>query len=162
MKSTGESMGIDKTFEAAFFKAFIAANNNVRLDGNILISVRDLDKNEKLIEICQTFLKNGFKIFATKGTFDFFCKFGISNIQKVSKLSESRPNILDMILNLDCSLYINTSNTSKAIFDGMKIRRAAMTHKIPCIRNLSAAFAISKGIDFAKNNKLQVYALQDL
>jgi carbamoyl-phosphate synthase large subunit len=162
MKSTGESMGIDLSFEGAFAKAFIAANGRgLPKEGNVIISVKDFDKNETLIETTKILLSNGFKIFATKGTYEFLSKSGLSEIQKIPKLRQSRPNLLDMILNLDCVLYINTSDTSKAFLDGVKIRRAAMTHKIPCIRNLFGANALAKGIDFASKNQFEVFALQD-
>ncbi len=162
MKSTGESMGIDKTFEGAFIKAFIGANPSLNLfSGNVILSVCDKDKNNKLIEICNILVKNNFKVYATLGTYRFLIENNCM-ISKVSKLNESRPNILDMILNGNVALYINTSNTSKAFLDGIKIRRAAITHKIPCIRNISAAYALSRGIDFIKSNNIDINSLQDL
>jgi carbamoyl-phosphate synthase large subunit len=160
MKSTGESMGIDKSFEGAFAKAFISAYGSLPLKGNVLISVNNSDKNEKLIEICNLLVKNNFNICATSGTFDFLKENGIES-KKISKIHEGRPDIMDLIINNEISIFINTSDISKSFLEGVKIRRAAMIQKIPCIRNLLGALALAKSIDYAKNNTIEIYALQD-
>lgn len=160
MRSTGEVMGIDTHFEAAFAKAFIAAHGFIPTTGNILISVRNADKNQQLIELSKILIKNNFTIYATKGTAEFLKQNNIETIL-THKIDGSRPNLLDLIINNQINLYINTSDNSKAIKDGIQIRRTALMKKVPCIRNLAQAFTLAKAIDFSKNNEFTVYALQD-
>ena len=160
MKSTGESMGIDTLFEAAFAKAFIGAHGKIPTTGAVLISVRDADKNDTLKDICQILIRNNFLIYATKGTAKYLSSCGIKAIM-THKLKESRPNIIDLLLNNEVVLYINTSDNSNAIREGLELRRAAMMQNIPCVRTISHAKSLVHSIDYVNSNGLSVRALQE-
>lgn len=160
MKSTGESMGIDKNFEAAFAKAFIGANSHLPISGKALISVRDGDKTDILLDIARELISNDFELYGTKGTAKFLKKNQIK-CKEISKISEIRPNIMDMMINNEVALYINTSDTFQAVREGLGIRRAAMMRKIPCIRTISHAYSLVKAISFYKKNIMGVKALQE-
>jgi carbamoyl-phosphate synthase large subunit len=159
MKSTGESMNIDEKFEAAFAKAFISTNQILPTKGNVLISVRDGDKTNALIDISKDLISSGFKIYATNRTAKFLKQNGIE-CEKVNKINESRPNIVDLIINNEIVLYINTSDNFQAIREGVEIRRQAVMRAIPCIRNLKYAFYLTKAIIYYKNNEINVDNLQ--
>jgi carbamoyl-phosphate synthase large subunit len=160
MKSTGESMGIDKNFEAAFAKAFIGANHTLPISGKVLISVRDSDKNQTLIDIARKLIQNDFELYGTKGTSQFLKLNGIKCIE-MPKVTEARPNIMDMIINNEVTLYINTSDSFQAVREGLEIRRTTMMRKIPCIRTISHAYSLVKAINFYKNNKIDIKTLQE-
>ena len=160
MKSTGESMGIDENFEAAFAKAFIGANHNLPISGKALISVRDSDKNNTLLDIAKELINNDFELYATKGTAQFLKQHNIQCIE-MPKVTEARPNIMDMIINNEVALYINTSDSFQAVREGLEIRRSAMMIKFPCIRTISHAYSLVKSINFYKKNKIEVRALQE-
>ncbi len=160
MKSTGESMGIDKNFEAAFAKAFIGANHNLPTSGKVLISVRDSDKNDTLLEIVKELIINNFELYGTKGTAKFLKENNIQCIE-MPKVTEARPNIMDMIINNEVALYINTSDSFQAVREGLEIRRSAMMRRIPCIRTISHAYSLAKAISFYKKNKIEVKSLQE-
>ena len=155
MKSTGESMGLDAVFEAAFAKAFIGAGQNLPSSGKVLISVRDNDKNEKLISIAKDLSSNGFTILGTFGTAEFLHKNNVV-CQIINKVTESRPNILDLIINSEIVLYINTSGNFQAVREGLEIRRQSMMRKIPCIRTISQASALTRAIIYYKNNMVGI------
>jgi carbamoyl-phosphate synthase large subunit len=162
MKSTGEVMGIDKTFGLAYYKAQLAAGMRLPTEGKVFLSVADKDK-PRLLEIAKEFQRLGFKILATRGTHKFLKEHGIES-EMVLKYSEGRPNIVDLILNKEVHLIINTPSGKRERSDAYYIRRAAVQEKIPYYTTLRAAQAVLEAIkDFKKaGGKLEVYALQDI
>ncbi|MBM3699774.1 MAG: carbamoyl-phosphate synthase large subunit [Actinobacteria bacterium] len=160
MKSTGEVMGIDKIFGIAYAKSQIAANQNMPKKGIVFISVSNKDKNN-IIPIAKEFHELGFKIISTKGTADVLEKNKIK-CDWVLKISEGRPNVLDMIKNNEVDLIINTPEGSNARSDGYYLRTAAVMQNIPSITTLSAASALIQGIKELKyRTKINVKCIQD-
>ena len=162
MKSTGEVMGIDKTFGLAYYKAQLAAGMRLPTEGKVFISVADKDKPH-MVDIAKQFRQLGFEILATRGTYKFLKKHGVE-AKVVYKYSEGRPNIVDLILNKDVQLIINTPSGKRERSDAYYIRRAAIQEKIPYYTTLRAAKAVLTAIkDFKKSGgKLEVYTLQDI
>ncbi len=160
MKSTGEVMGIDKNFGIAFAKSQIATNQILPVGGKVFISVNDKDKNN-IVPIAKALFKMGFKIIATKGTSDILEKHKIKCFS-VLKISEGRPNVLDMMKNGEIDLIINTPEGSNARSDGYYLRTAAVVQNIPSITTISAASAVVQGIHELKYNKeIKVKCIQD-
>ena len=160
MKSTGEVMGIDKNFGVAFAKSQIASNQILPVGGKVFISVNDKDKSN-IVPIAKALFKMGFKIIATKGTSETLEKHRIKCFS-VLKISEGRPNVLDMMKNGEINLIINTPEGSNARSDGYYLRTAAVMANIPSITTISAASAVIQGIHELKYNKeIKVKCMQD-
>ena len=160
MKSTGEVMGIDKNFGVAFAKSQIATNQILPTSGKVFISVNDKDKSN-IVPIAASLFKMGFKIIATKGTSEILEKHNIKCFS-VLKISEGRPNVLDMMKNGEINLIINTPEGSNARSDGYYLRTAAVMQNIPSITTISAASAVIQGIHELKYNKeIKVKCMQD-
>jgi len=145
MKSTGEILGTDFTFEAALYKALVASNINFKGGGYVLISVQDDDK-PAAVEIARELHKQGFKIAATGGTHDALMQAGIPS-HWVMKIHEGSPNLLDMLLNGEASMMINTpSNDKDAEIDGAKIRRACIETGVACVTAIDTANALVRAL----------------
>ncbi len=160
MKSTGEVMGIDYDFGVAYYKAELAAGMKLPLCGTIFISVRDRDKNEKMVELARRFRELGFKIIATEGTARFLREHGIES-EVIMKVSQGRPNILDAIINKQVDLIINTPSGIKGRTEGYMIRRAAVDYGIPYITTIAGALAAVKAIEAIKRRKMTVKSIQE-
>jgi carbamoyl-phosphate synthase large subunit len=158
MKSTGEVMGVGKTFGEAFAKAQRAASVDLGGEGKVLISIRDMDK-EGMISISKELSEQGFELVATRGTAQFLKDHGVE-CEKVNKVGEGRPHLVDMIKNDEISLIINTTEGKKAIADSFTIRRAALQHKVTYTTTLAGARATSYAL--SKLSKDSVNCLQDL
>ncbi len=151
MRSTGEVMGIDKTFPLAYAKSQFAASNNIPLSGKILLSLSNKDKNKGL-KIAKNLVDLGFKLIATSGTKEFFSKHNIE-CDKINKLSEGRPNIVDIISNKEVVLVINTpTGKGKSFSEGFYIRRAATVNNIPIVTTIEAALCVVESIKELKKN----------
>jgi carbamoyl-phosphate synthase large subunit len=159
MKSTGEVMGIDINFGAAFLKAQLGAGQNLPASGNVLLSVKNKDKRN-VVFIAKKLSDLGFKIFATKGTGKVLVNSGI-NVTFVNKVSEGRPHIVDMIKNSELQFIINTPSGRHPMQDEISIRSSAVQYKIPYTTTLSGAQAMVNAIEHIKKGGLQVKALQD-
>ncbi|UCF83114.1 MAG: carbamoyl-phosphate synthase large subunit [Desulfobacteraceae bacterium] len=159
MKSTGEVMGVDSSFGLAFAKSQLAAGQKLPLSGTVFISVRDEDKMA-LLETVFKFYDMGFELIATRGTAAFFSQHGIS-IQRVNKVREGRPHVVDMIKNREIDLVINTTSNKKAVSESYSIRRAALTYKIPYTTTLAGARATALAIKAITEGKLEVKAIQE-
>ena len=144
MRSTGEVLGLAETTGEAFFKAEEGANATLPLRGTVLISVNQKDKPE-VEEIARLFQENGFRILATGGTYDLISGAGIP-AEKVKKLYEGRPNILDLITNGEIQLIINSPIGKDSAHDDSYLRKAAIKNKIPYITTIAAARAAAEGI----------------
>ncbi len=160
MRSTGEVLGLSADFGDAFYKAEEATKSQIPTEGCVLISVNDRDKAE-LVEVAKGFDECGFSIMATGRTCDMIVEAGIP-AQKVWKINEGRPNILDKITNGKIQLIINTPIGKKGAVDDSYIRKAAVKNKIPYMTTMAAAKATVEGIRSSKRDgKLPVKSLQE-
>ena len=162
MKSTGEVLGVSKKLSSALLKAFIASGTNVSKSGNILITVRDKDKQE-MLPIAQKFYLKGFGIYATKGTAKFLADNGLK-VEAVEKLWEGTNSIIDLIEHGKINFVINTPTKGKeANRDGFKIRRMAVECKIPCFTSLDTVNALYEAIENEEDeNTLEVVDITEI
>ncbi|OLE57243.1 MAG: carbamoyl phosphate synthase large subunit [Chloroflexi bacterium 13_1_20CM_2_59_7] len=160
MKSTGEVMGVADNFGEAFAKAQTAAGQKLPTQGTVFISVTDHDKPHAA-EVARRFVDMGFKLVATAGTADVLEAAGMT-VERVYKVKEGRPNVVDLIKGERIQLIINTPTGLEPWFDEKAIRRAAVTGHIPTITTLSAARAAAEGIAALQRGEVRVQALQQL
>ena len=158
MKSTGEVMGVGKTFAEAFGKAQYAAGENYPTSGVAFISVREADR-KYLADVGTMLSKQGFKLVATRGTARELQAAGIA-CEVVNKMREGRPNIVDMIKNEDIDLIVNTTEGEQSTRDSFEIRREALQHKITYTTTMAGALALCEAM--AHTDSEQVYCLQAL
>jgi carbamoyl-phosphate synthase large subunit len=159
MKSTGEVMGISDSFGSAFAKAQLAASNGLPLGGTILITVNDSDK-PTVTPIARRFHEMGFKLVATGGTARYLRARGIP-VSTVFKVHEGRPNCLDMVVNGDVQLLVNTPLGKHAQWDDYTLRQAAIRYRIAYTTTLSAASAASDAILSLRSRRPSVRSLQE-
>ena len=159
MRSTGEVMGIDPDFGAAYAKSQAAAGNPLPKSGAVLFSVNDNDKNKGTLDIARAFDGLGFKLIATEGTSRFLTENGIVN-EKIFKVSEGRPNIVDYIKNGKIQFIINTPLGEEARSDEYSIGWAAIEHRVSFATTLSAASAAVKAIKSLQAGELRVKPIQ--
>ncbi|MGD9160603.1 MAG: carbamoyl-phosphate synthase large subunit [Desulfobacteraceae bacterium] len=159
MKSTGEVMGIDSTFELAFAKSQLAAGQKLPLSGTVFVSVKDSDK-EDVLKPVSVLNDVGFYIIATKGTAAFLREHGIP-VKDVNKVREGRPHIVDMIKNGEISLVINTTSDKKAISESFSIRRSALVLGIPYTTTIAGADATALAIKSMVEGKIDVKTIQE-
>ena len=161
MRSTGEVLGLSRFWGEAFFKAQEATQTKVPLEGTVLISVNNKDKDE-MIRVAKEFAATGFKIVATEGTLKSLEEAGVE-ASLVKKLQEGRPNIYDMIMNGKIDLIVNTPVGASSKMDDSYLRKAAIKKKVPYMTTIAAASATVSGI---KSMKMQgcgeVRSLQEL
>ena len=150
MKSTGEVMGIGPNFGEAYAKAQKGANKILRRTGSVFISVKKSDK-KYLDEFVPLIIKAGFEIVATSGTAQYIEALGYK-VEKVNKVMEGRPHIVDSILNNDIDLIINTTEGSQSIRDSASIRQSALRNKIFCTTTMFGAFAIIDALQGSEND----------
>jgi carbamoyl-phosphate synthase large subunit len=144
MRSTGEVLGIADSFGLAYFKAQEGTQSKLPSSGTVLISVNDQDKPAAL-ETAREFVKIGFKIKATGGTYKYLQSNGVE-CEEIKKIFEGRPNIVDAITNKELNLVINTPSGKRSKNDDSYIRKAAIKFKVPYITTMAAALASAKGI----------------
>ena len=159
MKSTGEVMGIGENLGLAFAKAQMAAQPALPAKGNIFISVADAEKS-KVADIARGFTELGFTLYATSGTAGALESAGVP-VTKIFKLSEGRPNALDMLKNGELAMIINTPSGKAAREDEVKIRSTASSARVPVMTTLRAAKASVEGIRAMKEIGLRVKPLQE-
>ena len=160
MKSTGEVMGVADNFGEAFAKAQTAAGQKLPTQGTVFVSVTDHDKPH-VADVARKFADMGFKLVATAGTADVLEQAGMS-VERVYKVKEGRPNVVDLIKGERMQLIINTPQGVDPFFDEKAIRRAAVSARIPTITTLSAARAAAEGIAALQRGEVRVQALQKL
>jgi carbamoyl-phosphate synthase large subunit len=158
MKSTGEVMGIDRSFEIAFAKSQIGGGSRLPKSGTVFVSVRDADK-PRIVDAVRLLAGLGFKVIATSGTQRFLRENGIA-AEKVNKVLEGRPHIVDAIKNGGVQLVFNTTEGVTALADSRSLRREALLHKVPYYTTLSGAVAAAQGIKAHLGGDLEVRALQ--
>jgi len=160
MKSTGEVMGVAETFGEAFAKAQLSAGQILPARGTVFFTVNDHDK-PAAIELARRFVHLGFQIIATEGTANALERSGLT-VERVFKVKEGRPNVVDLIKGDRIQLIINTPRGQDTFFDEKAIRRAAVLARVPTITTIAAAQAAADGIAAMQQQNLSVYALQNL
>jgi len=158
MRSTGEVMGLDNHFGTAFAKSQIGAGTGVPSEGTVFVSMRDHDK-ASVVDAVRSLEDAGFKIIATAGTQTFLKEQGIK-AEKINKVMEGRPHIVDAVKNGEVQLVFNTTEGVQAIADSRSMRRAALLNKVPYYTTLAGSIAAAKGICAHKAGSLEVRPLQ--
>ncbi len=160
MRSTGEVMGISRAFGGAIAKAQMSAGNTLPTSGMVFISVNNSDKNEITLNIVRGFVKLGFSIIATEGSARFLNENGIAS-ERVFKVNEGRPNVVDLIKDGRIQLVVNTPLGVESRYDEYAIGWAAIGNKVSFITTLSAAATAVKGIESQKEGNLTVCTIQE-
>jgi carbamoyl-phosphate synthase large subunit len=160
MRSTGEVMGVASTFGEAFAKAQLAAGQILPARGTVFVSVSERDKDH-VANVARRFVDLGFKLVATHGTADILEKAGMQ-VERVFKVKEGRPNVVDLIKADRIQLIINTPHGAEPWFDEKAIRRAAIMARIPILSTLSAARAAAEGIPALQRGEVSVRNLQEM
>ena len=158
MKSTGEVMGLGKTFAEAFIKSQLGAGTTLPFQGKAFLSVRKED-HENIIEIAQSLAKMGFDLVATDGTARAIKEAGLM-VQRINKVAQGRPHIVDMIKNNEIDFIVNITEDKQAIADSYTIRRNALMNKVTYYTTLSGAKAACVGMSFVE--EFQVSSIQSL
>ncbi|MES1991715.1 MAG: carbamoyl-phosphate synthase large subunit [Pseudomonadota bacterium] len=158
MRSTGEVMGLDKSFAVAFAKSQIGGGTKVPTGGTVFVSVKDSDK-DKVIGPAKKLLDLGFDLIATGGTATFLRDKGLA-VRTINKVLEGRPHIVDEIKNGNVALVFNTTEGAKAIEDSKSLRRAALMMKVPYYTTVAGSRAAVLGIEAIINGQLEVAPLQ--
>jgi carbamoyl-phosphate synthase large subunit len=159
MKSTGEVMGIDSDFATSFAKAQLGAGTVLPSGGNVFVSVKDTDKPVILPGV-RLLTELGFTIVATGGTADYLANEGIQ-VERVNKVAQGRPHIVDRILDGDIALIFNTTEGWQSLKDSSDIRRSALNLKIPYFTTAQASAAAARAIEALSKHSLDVRPLQD-
>jgi carbamoyl-phosphate synthase large subunit len=160
MKSTGEVMGVAADYPAAFGKAQAAAGAELPQSGAVFISVTDGDKSAAT-QLAASFHDMGFRVLATGGTAQAIRRMGVP-VERIRKLSEGSPNVVERIESGEVDLVINTPTGSGARADGYEIRRAAIGRGVPCITTMSGASAAQRAIRASRSGETDVISLQEL
>jgi carbamoyl-phosphate synthase large subunit len=158
MRSTGEVMGVGRSFGAAFARAQEAANIKVPPKGRAFVSVRDPDK-ERLLPVARELLERGYGLVATSGTASFLAEHGLA-CDRVNKVLEGRPHVVDLIKNGEITYIVNTTEGKQAIADSFSIRREALQHRVTYSTTISGARALLHSLDW--RGKGDVLSLQEL
>ena len=160
MRSTGEVMGFDDSFGMAFAKAQVSVGNLLPTEpGNLVVTVNDHDK-PYITPILRRFVDMGFVLHATKGTWEHLTSEGIA-AERIFKVNEGRPNIVDMIVSGDVALLINTPLGKKSQYDDYAMRRAAIAYSTPYITTMSATSAACDAIVALREGHREVRSLQE-
>jgi len=158
MKSTGEVMGLDASFERAFAKSQLGAGVKLPLTGTAFLSVREADKNG-CVAVARRLIDSGFDLVATRGTAARLKEAGI-DAKVVNKVLEGRPHCVDAILSGQIQLVINTASGAQSVSDSFDIRRSALTHGVPHYTTIAGARAAAHAIAALKADRLEVAPLQ--
>lgn len=158
MRSTGEVIGLDRSFDVAFAKSQLGAGSKVPVKGTLFVSVRDEDKPRILPSVAML-AELGFQIVATGGTLRLLQDNGI-RASKINKVLEGRPHVVDAIKNGEIQLVFNTTDGPQALADSRSLRRAALLHKVPYYTTLAGAIAAAEGIKAYCSGDLEVRSLQ--
>ena len=159
MKSTGEVMGLDADFPRSFAKSQEAAGLNLPTNGSVFISVRDEDKSE-ILHVSRSLRQMGFTLVATRNTADFLTRHGLES-ERVAKIGEGKPDVVDLLKQRNLSLVINTPSGKRSRADGYAIRRTALELDIPCITNIRSVRAAVHAIAVLQGAALEVKPLQE-
>ena len=158
MRSTGEVMGIDRDYAIAFAKSQLGGGSKLPLSGTVFVSVKDSDK-DKVVAPIRELAGMGFRIIATRGTKRHLDAHGIE-CERVNKVLEGRPHIVDAITNGEVDIVFNTTEGAKALADSFSIRRSALVYHIPYYTTLAGALAVTEAIKALRAGSLKVAPLQ--
>ncbi|MGY6247868.1 carbamoyl-phosphate synthase large subunit [Bosea thiooxidans] len=158
MRSTGEVIGLDRSFDVAFAKSQLGAGSKVPVKGTVFVSVRDEDK-PRIVPAVRILADLGFRILATGGTLKLLQEEGI-DAARINKVLEGRPHCVDAIKNGEIQLIFNTTEGPQALADSRSLRRAALLHKVPYYTTLAGAIAAAEGIKAYCSGDLEVRSLQ--
>ncbi len=159
MKSTGEVMGIDSTFEAAFLKSQLGAGMSLPREGTVFVSVKNSDK-AVIVPAVRNLIEQGFKVVATGGTQTYLTEQGLE-VEKVNKVAEGQPHIVDKIIDGDIALIFNTTEGWQSLRDSKSIRATALEKKVPYYTTATASNAAAAAIAAVSPSQLEVRSLQD-
>jgi carbamoyl-phosphate synthase large subunit len=159
MRSTGEVIGLDRSFGVAFAKSQLGSGTQVPTTGTVFVSVKDADK-ARILPTIQMLAELGFQIVATSGTQRFLVENGVGS-NRINKVLEGRPHVVDAIKNGDIQLVFNTTEGAGALSDSRSLRRAALLQKVPYYTTLAGAIAAAEGIKAYLGGDLEVRALQE-
>ena len=159
MKSTGEVMGLDKSFAVAFAKSQLGAGTTLPTQGNVFISVREGDKPQ-MVPLAKRLRALGFGVLATEGTARTLREGGVDEVQVVNKVLEGRPHCVDSLTNGQIQLVVNTTEGSQAVKDSFSIRRSALQYNIPHYTTVAGARAAVDAIEALRCGALDVAPLQ--
>ena len=159
MRSTGEVMGLNHSFGTAFAKSQLGSGTAVPKSGKVFVSMREDDK-ERILPSIKLLQSLGFEIVATSGTQRFLADHGVS-AERINKVLEGRPHVVDAIKNGGIQLVFNTTEGKQALSDSRSLRRAALLQKVPYYTTLAGAIAATEGIKAYLGGDLEVCALQD-
>ncbi|MBX9896934.1 MAG: carbamoyl-phosphate synthase large subunit [Qipengyuania sp.] len=159
MKSTGEVMGIDRDFPAAFLKSQLGAGMNLPDRGTLFVSVKDSDK-PVIVPAVKALLDHGFKAVATGGTQRYLAAQGL-DVAPVNKVAEGRPHIVDAIIDGEIALIFNTTEGWQSLLDSKSIRASALEKKLPYYTTAAASLAVARAITEVEAARLEVRSLQD-
>jgi carbamoyl-phosphate synthase large subunit len=158
MRSTGEVIGLDRSFDTAFAKSQLGAGSKVPVKGTVFVSVRDEDK-PRILPAVRILADLGFRIVATGGTLRHLQEQGIK-ASKINKVLEGRPHVVDALKNGEIQLVFNTTEGPQALADSRPLRRTALLHKVPYYTTLAGAIAAAEGIKAYCSGDLEVRSLQ--
>ena len=159
MKSTGEVMGIDRSFPAAFYKSQLGAGMQLPTQGTVFVSVKDSDK-EVILPAVKTIIEQGFRVMATGGTQRFLAVQGLE-VERVNKVAEGRPHIVDAIIDGEVALIFNSTEGWQSLLDSQSIREAALEKKLPYYTTAAGSLAAARAIAEVSTEQLEVRSLQD-
>ncbi|TCJ39258.1 carbamoyl-phosphate synthase large subunit [Parafrankia sp. BMG5.11] len=159
MKSTGEVMGIDRDFPTAFLKSQLGAGDTLPHDGVLFVSVKDSDKGA-IVPAVRALIEHGFTAVATGGTQRFLAEQGLA-VERVNKVAEGQPHIVDRIIDRDIALIFNTTEGWQSLLDSQSIRASALATKVPYYTTAAASLAVTRAITEVKASQLAVRPLQD-
>ncbi|WP_394728217.1 carbamoyl-phosphate synthase large subunit [Altererythrobacter sp. GH1-8] len=159
MKSTGEVMGIDRTFEEAFLKSQMGAGMVLPREGTLFVSVKDTDKPH-ILGAVKTLIEQGFNVVATGGTQSYLVEQGLP-VELVNKVAEGQPHIVDRIIDGDIDLIFNTTEGWQSLMDSKSIRATALEAKVPYYTTATASSAAASAIHAVNASELEVRSLQD-
>jgi len=157
MRSTGEVMGVDYSYGLAFFKAELAADNALPLQGKVFMSIRDQDK-PVLVQIARKMADAGLEIIATSGTVRYLSGKGFV-VTEIKKVHDGSPNVIDLMRKDDVGLVINTPTSKISYKDGRSIRRAAVDYAVPYITTIQAAMAAADAIEAMSRGELVIKSI---
>ncbi|WDA40581.1 carbamoyl-phosphate synthase large subunit [Erythrobacter sp. BLCC-B19] len=159
MKSTGEVMGIDTSFEAAFLKSQLGAGMVPPQSGTVFVSVKNTDK-AVIVPGVKRLIEHGFRVIATGGTQSYLAEQGLS-VERVNKVAEGQPHIVDKIIDGDIALIFNTTEGWQSLLDSKSIRQAALAGKVPYYTTAPGSVAAAAAISAIRPDQLEVRSLQD-
>ncbi|NTZ41866.1 carbamoyl-phosphate synthase large subunit [Altererythrobacter sp. SALINAS58] len=159
MKSTGEVMGIDSDFPAAFFKSQLGAGVTLPEKGTVFVSVKESDR-EAIVPAVRTLIEQGFSVLATDGNAVFLAEKGLT-VERINKVAQGQPHIVDRMIDGRVDLVFNTTEGWQSLIDSKSIRATALQMKIPSYTTAAASVAASRAIASVKVSQLEVKPLQD-